>query len=113
VLRLVDDHDGVCLESDERTEKILERVHEVVADRCWRLRAVFGDDAEVLEELLQQVVASEQRVIDDGNKRLPGKTPLKHRPPEQRLAGADFAGDDDQWLASFDGVCELCERRYV
>ena len=109
VLRLVDDDDGVRLEGDQRREKILERVDQVVAARRRHPGAVLRDDAEVLEHLLQKVVAFEQRVVDDRHECLPLE-PLEHGPAQQRLAGADLAGDDDQRLAPLERVGHLRER---
>jgi len=59
VLRLVDDDDGVGAEGDERGEKILQRVDQIVTARRHR-RPIGRHHPEVLEHLLQEVVPLDQ-----------------------------------------------------
>jgi hypothetical protein len=85
--------------------------------RSWRLvfvgpGPVLRDNAEVLEQLLQKVVAFEQRVVNDREERLPLE-PLHNGPAEEGLAGADLAGDDDQRFAPLERVGDLRERGCV
>src|SRR5262249_51264460 len=51
----------------------------------------------------------EVRIVDDRHECLAAAL-LDDRPAEQRLAGPDLAGDDDQRLAAFERVGDLLER---
>ena len=112
VLCLVDDDDRVRLERDEGGKKILQRVYQVVPARRPQLGPVLRDHAEVLEELFQEIVAFELRVIDDRDERLARK-PLEHGATEERLADADLARDDDERFAPLDRIGDLSERGRV
>jgi|SRR6266487_1165473 len=57
-----------------------------------------------------KIVAFEERVVDDGKECLAPEL-LQHRPAQERFAGADLAGDDDQRLAAIERMAELSERR--
>ena len=112
VLSLVDDDDCVGLQRDQGAEKVLQRVEEGVPARRRQPRPIFRDDPEVLEELFQEIVALELRIVDDRDERLPLK-PLEHGAAEQRLAGADLSGDDDERFAPFERIGDLVERGCV
>jgi hypothetical protein len=87
-------------------------VNQIVPAGRGELAPVFRDDAEVLEQLLQEVVASKQRIADDRHERGPLE-PLDDGAAEQRLAGADLAGDNDQRLPPLDCARHLGERGRV
>ena len=90
MLGLVDHDDGVGLDRRERAEERLQRVDQLMARRAAEPRRILGDDAEVPEQLLDQIVGLEQRIVDDGQERLE-RQPLKDGPAQQRLARADVA----------------------
>ena len=73
------------------------------------LRFVAGDDAEVLQDPLQQVFLGQKRVQNQRRERLPIDL-LEQRPAERRLSGPDVAGDDDESFAAADGVLQQLER---
>ena len=73
-------------------------------------RSILRDHAEVLEHLLEEVVALEHRVVDDREECL-ARNPLHDRPAQECLPGADLAGDDNQRFASPERVGELLESR--
>ena len=73
---------------------------------------ILRDDAEVLEHLLQQLVAFEHRVVDDRQEG-PALQLLDDAAAEKRLARPDFAGDHDQRLAPLQRVGHLFTRRSV
>ena len=106
VLRFVDHDDGVSLDGGEGREKGVERLDQFVAGGSSEPRRILRDDAEILEQLLDEVVAIEQRVGDDREERLEGQA-LQHGPAQQGLAGADVAGDDHQGFAPLEGVGDL------
>src|SRR5262249_49560152 len=60
--------------------------------------------------LLEEIVAFEQRVVDDREECL-AWNPLHDRATQERLPGADLAGDDNQRFASPERVGELLESR--
>ena len=84
----------------------MERLDQVVTAGVGEFGAILSDDAEVLEQLLEKVVAFEERVVDDGKECLAPEL-LQHRPAQERFAGADLAGDDDQRLAAIERMAEL------
>src|SRR5262249_60256945 len=72
-------------------------------------RQIPRTDAEVLGHPLQPLVAGEMRIVDDRDERL-APALLDDGPAEERLPGANLAGDDDDRLAPFEGVGDLIER---
>lgn len=65
VLRLVDHEHRVRMQWHERQQEFLERMNQLVTRGRRQPRAIFRDDAEVLEHLFQQVITFEHRVVDD------------------------------------------------
>ena len=87
----------------------MQRLDQFVTAHVGELDPILRDDAEVLEQLLQKVVAFEQRVVDEREKRLAPEF-LQYCPAQECLAAADLAGDDDQRLAPLKRVGDLGER---
>ena len=109
VLRLVDHDGGVGVERDQRGEKVLQRMDQIVAGDLLHHGPVGRDDPEVLQHLLQEIVAFEQRVVDDGDEGV-SIEPLQHGAAEERLAAADLAGDDHQWFPAADRIRQFLKR---
>ena len=59
MLGLVDDDDCVCLDRGERAEKRMQRLDQFVTVGLRELCPILRDDAEVLQHLLEEVVAFE------------------------------------------------------
>ena len=112
VLRLVDDDGRMRPELPERREKLLQGANEIVAVRLGHDRSILREDAEVLKHLLEKIVPFEQWVVDNRQERL-ALEPLENGPAEQRLAGADFTGYDDDRFAALECVRDLGEGRGV
>ena len=73
------------------------------------LELVARDDAEVLEDPLEQILFRQERVQHERRERRPIDL-LEQRAAQRRLAGADVAGDDDEAFAAADGVLQQVER---
>src|SRR5262249_34854331 len=74
-----------------------------------RLDFLARDDAEVLQDALQQIFLGKKRIEHQRRER--GAIDLlEERPAQRRLAGPDVAGDDDEALAPADGVLQQIER---
>ena len=73
------------------------------------LQLVARDDAEVLEDPLQQILFGQERIQHQRRERRAIDL-LEQRAAQRRLAGADVAGDDDEALAPADGVLQQVER---
>ena len=73
------------------------------------LMLVARDDAEVLEDPLQQILLGQERIQHQRRERRAIDL-LEQRPAQRRLAGADVAGDDDEAFAAADRVLQQLER---
>ena len=93
MLRLVDHDHGMSAQRNQRRQKPLQRRHELVTRHVSRGRRVrslgVGNETEVHEDVMQQIVDAQTRIQDHGQER----TRLKRaeQRAQHRLAGADFA----------------------
>src|SRR5262249_17959499 len=111
-LCLVDDEHRARLQRNQTEEEIVQRVDQrLLADarEPAGLRVLARDDAEVLENPLQQVLLREKRVQHERRERRPVDL-LEQRAAQRRLARADVPGDDDEAFAATDGVLQQVER---
>ena len=67
------------------------------------------DDAEILQNELQQILFRQERVQHQRRKRVPVDL-FEQRAAKRRLAGADVAGNDHEPFATPDGVLQQLER---
>ena len=106
-MRFVDQDDGAIALRNPRDEGLLENAKQLVAGSGDRV-PVVGYDAEVAEELAQEIVGAERRVDD---RREQGVRPhvVRDRPAQHRLAGPCRAGDDDNAFAGAKGQHHLFE----
>src|SRR5256885_1448959 len=112
VLRLVDDQHRARAQRNQRQQEVVERVDQLLLGHVReapRLRLLPRDDAEVLQDALQQILFGEEWIQDERRERRSIDL-LEQRAAQRRLAGADVAGDDDKAFAPADGVLQQIER---
>ncbi len=108
ILRFIDDQNCARFERHEAQQEVVERLHELLlGDRRHRgaLRLFAREDAEVLQDPLQQVFFSEERIQHQRGERRPIDL-LEERAAQRRLDGADVSGDDGEAFAPADGVLQ-------
>jgi len=102
VLRFVDDEEGERLQGNQRIEELVERVTQIGTRRACQAAALQireRHNAEINEQHLEQVFTRDERIGYECRERSPIEM-LEHRSNQCRLAGADFAREDDQSFAA-------------
>src|SRR6188472_237477 len=114
-MRLVDDEDAARADGHERRQKLVQSRDQLVptgrndspaANRFAR------DDAEVEQDLAEQLVAREKRVQYERREQLHVQL-FEHRSADCRLAGADVAADDSYAFASLDRLQQQADGFFV
>ena len=103
---------ALALSGIERQQEVVQRLDQLLLGDVREpagFHLVARDDAEVLEDPLEQVLLGQERVQHERGERRPIDL-LEQRAAQRRLAGADVAGDDDEALAAPDGVLQQVER---
>src|SRR5581483_1932418 len=112
VLRLVDDEHGARLQRHEAQQEVVERVDQLLFARRRQAsvaRVLARDDAEVLQDALEELLFGEKRIQHERRERRPIDL-FEQRAAQRRLPRADVAGDGDEPFAAPNRVLQQIER---
>ena len=115
MLRLVDDEHRAAVYGYQRQQELVQRADQLVLARrrdASAPHALARDDAEVEQDLAQQLLDREKRVEDDRREEA-GLKLFEQRAAAGRLPGADVAGEDDEAVLAADGLLQEGQGAFV
>jgi len=115
VLRLVDDQHRAAVNGHQRQQEFVQRADQLVLARGGDASAAHAftrHDAEIEQDLAQQLLDREERVEDERREDARIEL-LEQGAADGRLAGADVARQDDEAFLAADGLLELGDGLFV
>ena len=106
VLRLVDDQDRIESSAHSLDEEMVE------GDQTVRVAILRPDDAEIFDDVGEDLVKGHHRVKDEGGLRRAVEA-VEERSQKRRLAGSDLSDQHHESPTFLDPVLELSERLAV